>query len=176
MTPLQIKMATWIANYLYKKQIDPVSTTTTETTETTIKVVKLHPEAIIPSYAHKGDSGFDLHALEETVLRPNETKLVRTGLVFEIPEGMEIQIRPKSGVSLKTPILIKNTPGTIDSSYRGEVKIIVHNMSDGLLTIMKNNKVAQGVLTHVPKARFVVEREPLSETTRGDGGFGSTGI
>ena len=173
MTQLQMKVAPWVANYLYKKQIDPVSV---DSQEHIVKVKKLHPEAIIPSYAHQGDSGFDLHALEETVLRPNETKLVRTGLVFEIPEGMEIQIRPKSGVSLKTPILIKNTPGTIDSSYRGEVKIIVHNMSDGLLTIMKNNKIAQGVLCEVPRARFVVDREPLSETTRGDGGFGSTGI
>ena len=171
MTPLQIKVATWVANYLYKKQIDPVSV---DSQEHIVKVKKLHPEAIIPSYAHQGDSGFDLHALEETVLRPNETKLVRTGLVFEIPEGMEIQIRPKSGVSLKTPILIKNTPGTIDSSYRGEVKIIVHNMSDGLLTIMKNNKVAQGVLVEVPRARFVVVNE-MNETTRGAGGFGSTG-
>ena len=173
MTPLQTKVATWVANYLYKKQIDAVNV---GPADIPVKVKKLHPEAIIPSYAHYGDSGFDLHALEETVLRPNETKLVRTGLAFEIPEGMEIQIRPKSGVSLKTPILIKNTPGTIDSSYRGEVKIIVHNMSDGLLTIMKNNKVAQGVLMHVPKAKFVVEMEPLSETTRGAGGFGSTGI
>lgn len=140
-----------------------------------VKVKKIHPDAVIPQYKTSGSAGFDLYAIEDVEIQPGETKQIRTGLIFEIPEGYEIQIRPRSGMSLKTPLRISNAPGTIDSDYRGEVMIIAENTSIVPFSVEKGTRIAQGVLQKVPQAEFI-EVERVSETERGEGGFGSTGI
>lgn len=142
-----------------------------------IKIKKLHEDAIMPQYQTSGASGFDLHAIEELRFEPGETKLVKTGLSFEIPQGFELQIRPRSGTSLKTTLRIANAPGTIDFDYRGEVCIIMQNISPNLFQgpiVEKGQRIAQGVICPVVQAEFEVAEE-LSETVRGNGGFGSTG-
>lgn len=95
-----------------------------------VKVKRLSDDAVIPQYATEGSAGFDLIAIEDVIIEPGETKLVPTGLAFEIPQGYEIQIRPRSGVSLKTALRVVNSPATIDSDFRGEVKVIIENTSD----------------------------------------------
>lgn len=134
-----------------------------------------------PSYETKGAAGADIRAslpeeLREKgmVLKAGERGLVPTGLAMEIPLGFEIQVRPRSGLSLKTDLLVVNSPGTIDSDYRGEVKIILGNMGSSDYTIQHGDRVAQLVLAPVTQAQFI-EGESLSETDRGAGGFGSTG-
>lgn len=160
-----------------------------------VGIIKLHPDAVIPSYATEGSAGFDLTSVEDCILEEGETVLIPTGLAFEIPQGYEIQIRPRSGLSLNTHLRIANSPGTIDSDYRGEVMIIAeHNgpiehelamnnstgmidlgtYSDGIY-IRKGERVAQAVLAPVYQAEFVIKDE-LSETERGEDGFGSTGV
>jgi len=94
-----------------------------------VKVKKLHPDAVIPGYARPGDAGFDFIASEDVLVQPGETVKVKTGLAFAIPEGYELQVRPRSGISLKTKLRISNAPGTIDSGYRGEVAILVDNIA-----------------------------------------------
>ncbi len=140
-----------------------------------VKVLYDDLELPIPFYATSGAAGFDIKANENVTWQPFETKLVKTGLAFEIPEGYEIQIRPRSGNSLKTPLRITNAPGTIDSDYRGKVGIIVQNVSNELYSIEKGFRIAQGVLASVVQAEFRLVSE-FSETERGDGGFGSTGV
>lgn len=131
--------------------------------------------AKVPKYETSGAAGFDLASTEYHNIGPGQTILVSTGLFMEIPEGYELQIRPRSGVSAKTDLRIANAPGTIDSDYRGEIKIIVTNHSStSYFMIEKDDRIAQGVLAPVYQARFVEVTE-LSETERGEGGFGSTG-
>jgi dUTP pyrophosphatase len=140
-----------------------------------IKIKKLVEDAIIPKYQTSGSAGFDFHTVEDVTVFPKETKLVSTGLAFEIPEGYELQVRPRSGISLKTKVRISNSPGTIDSDYRGLVSIIVDNISShGSLPyeIKKGDRIAQGVICKVNQAVFI--EDELSETERGEGGFGST--
>lgn len=145
-----------------------------------IKIKKVHKDAAIPNYATNGSSGFDLHCIEKVVILPGETVLVKTGLIFEVPEGYELQIRPRSGLSLNTPLRISNSPGTIDSDYRGEVCVIIENTSNmhdktGIVKVIeKGDRIAQGVICPVIRADFDVV-ESLSDTERGEGGFGSTG-
>ena len=141
-----------------------------------VKIKKLHEDAVIPQYQSKGAAGFDFHALEDIEIAPRQTKLVKTGLSFEIPEGYELQVRPRSGMSLKTKMRVANTPGTVDSDYRGEICIIMENV--GLLgslpyEIKKGDRVAQGVICPVYQAVFI--EDDLSETERGEGAFGSSG-
>lgn len=142
-----------------------------------VKIVKLNENAIIPQYAHPSDAGADICAVEETKIEADKTALVSTGLAFAIPEGYEIQIRPRSGLSAKTGLRIANSPATIDSSYRGEVKIIIHNTGDIPYVIDKGMKIAQLIISPVPMIRWneVKTIEELGETERGSGGFGSTG-
>lgn len=141
-----------------------------------VKVKRLRADAVIPEYATPGAAGFDLAAVEDVVIAPGETKLVPTGIAVEIPWGYEMQIRPRSGFSLKTPLRIANAPGTIDSDFRGEVKIIVTNTSENKgFYIKKGDRIAQGVIAPVMRAVFE-EADDFSETDRGDGGFGSTGV
>ncbi len=142
-------------------------------TTVTIKWKKIHQDAVIPSYVHEGDAGFDFTSIEDVVLTPYERKIVKTGLKVEIPIGYEMQIRPRSGISLKTPVLIANAPGTIDSGYRGELGIIVLNNSSGEYKIKKGERIAQGVIKEVIPV-IHIEVDELSETVRGEGGFGST--
>ncbi|MEV2341409.1 dUTP diphosphatase [Paenibacillus larvae] len=149
-----------------------------------IKIKKLHPEAVIPQYATAGAAGFDLVALEDVLIEPGDVKTIRTGLAFEIPVGYELQIRPRSGVSLKTKLRQPNSVGTIDSDYRGEVQLIFENTLTKLAhlnvklasyLIQKGDRLAQGIIAPVVRAEFTVVEE-LSETKRGAGGFGHTGV
>lgn len=142
-----------------------------------IKVNKLHEDAVIPQYQTKGASGFDFHAIEDMEISPRQTILVKTGLSMEIPEGYELQVRPRSGMSLKTKMRIANSPGTVDSDYRGEICIIMENF--GMLgslsfQIKKGDRIAQGVICPVFQAVFI--EDELSETERGEKGFGSTNV
>ncbi|MFW6002738.1 MAG: dUTP diphosphatase [archaeon] len=139
-----------------------------------VDVKRLHKDAIIPYYAHDGDAGFDFFTIEDLEIQSDETKLVKTGLSMAIPNGFEIQVRPRSGLSLNTGLIITNSPGTVDSTYRGEIGIIVRNTADETITLDKGSKIAQGVLKKVPVAYFR-EVDELPETERGTGGFGSTG-
>ena len=140
-----------------------------------IKIKKLSQDAVIPQYQTTGAAGFDFHAIEDMEIDPRRTVLVKTGLSMEIPEGYELQVRPRSGMSLKTKMRVANSPGTIDSDYRGEICIIMENM--GMLgslpfLIKKGDRVAQGVICPVYQATFI--EDELSDTERGEGGFGST--
>lgn len=147
-----------------------------------VKIVRLHPDAMIPTYGTDGAAGFDFYALEDVTIDPGQTKLIKTGIAMAIPEGYEVQVRPRSGMSLKTLFRVANAPGTIDSDYRGECCIIGHNagmvtyndLVDPTIEIKKGDRIAQGVLCEVPQANFQVV-ENLDETERGEGGFGSTG-
>ena len=135
--------------------------------------IKVLPGGKIPTYAHPTDAGADVYASEPTNFEPYETKIVHTALQVAIPAGYEIQIRPRSGMSLKTGFRIANAPGTIDSDYRGEIGVIMTNTSDKPVTIEKGDKIAQMVIAPVPMIRWV-ETDNLDETERGEGGFGST--
>jgi len=140
-----------------------------------IKIKKLHHDAKIPTYSHKGDAGMDFYSLEDYSLKPNEIYLFKTGLSMEIPLGYELQIRPRSGLAIKNGISIMNSPGTIDSGYRGDIGIILINHSKDIFNIKKGDKIAQGVLSKYETAEFEVSEE-LSQTSRGEKGFGSSDI
>jgi len=143
-----------------------------------VKIKRLEGNDLpLPAYATKGSAGFDLSACITTqeTINPGEIKLICTGLSFEIPEGYELQIRPRSGLAAKNGISIVNTPGTIDSDYRGEVKIIMVNHSKTPFVIKRGERIAQAVLNAAPQAQLI-EAEELTDTARGDGGFGHTGV
>jgi len=139
-----------------------------------IKIKKLDESANTPKYAHKGDSGFDLASTELYTIAPGETKLISTGLSFEIPEGYEMQVRPRSGMSAKSKFRVANSPGTVDSNFRGEVKIIAENIGHRPIFIEKGDRIAQGVICPVYEAIFV--QEEIDNSIRGTNGFGSSGI
>lgn len=149
-----------------------------------VKIKKINPEATIPEYAKPGDSGFDLVALQDVIIPAGETRKVLTGLSFEIPDGYEMQIRPRSGLTLNSKLRVQL--GTIDAGYRGEVGIIVDHIFNGGdlqsifgndtdILIEKGMKIAQGVISPVMRVSFE-ETEQLSDSERGDGGFGHTGL
>ncbi|TNF00151.1 MAG: dUTP diphosphatase [Deltaproteobacteria bacterium] len=136
-------------------------------------------ELPLPSYETLWAAGADIRAClgpgEEMVIKPGERVLIPTGLAMEIPQGYEIQVRPRSGLSLKTGLLIVNSPGTIDSDYRGELKVIMGNLGQNDEIIKHGDRVAQLLVAPVVQAKFEVVDE-LTETKRGAGGFGSTGV
>ncbi|MBP1907794.1 dUTP pyrophosphatase [Paenibacillus turicensis] len=167
-----------------------------------VKVKKLNDNAVIPVYAKQGDSGFDLVSTKYMLIEPGETKIVPTGLSFEIPEGYEMQVRPRSGVTLRTKLRVQL--GTIDSGYRGEIGIIIDNistkiescaaidikgqtvferqkngdpyeLSQGTYMINAGDRIAQGVIVPVVKSEMV-ETDSLSDSERNTGGFGHTGV
>lgn len=166
-----------------------------------VKIKRLHPDATVPQYATAGAAGFDLVAVEDVIIAPGETVKVRTGLAFELPPGYELQIRPRSGISAKTKLRVANAPGTVDEDFRGEVCVLIDNISpvppvtdewtqtraidgeyiygtkapEGTYLIRKGERIAQGILAEVPRASFIVTDE-LTETERGEGSFGSTGV
>ena len=137
---------------------------------------KLNSKVKLPSYKTKGSSGMDLMAFlnEPISITPQTSKLIPTGISIAIPENTEIQIRPRSGLAAKNNISILNTPGTIDSDYRGELKVILYNHGDKEFIVNNGDRIAQMVLVPIIKATFE-EVESLPETIRGEGGFGSTG-
>lgn len=135
-----------------------------------------HGEGLpVPSYTTEGAAGMDIVAAEELTLQPGQRHAVATGFAVAIPHGYEIQVRPRSGLALKHGISVPNTPGTIDSDYRGELKIIMINHGNEPFPIRRGDRVAQIVPAPVQRARFA-EVEELDGTGRGAGGFGSTGI
>ena len=147
-----------------------------------IKIKKLDhfdDDLTLPSYETLWAAGADIRAClgkgEKAIIKPGERVLIPTGISVEIPRGHEIQVRPRSGLSLKTGLMIVNSPGTIDSDYRGEVKIILGNLGGQDEVISHGDRIAQLILSPVLQAKFILA-EDLSETNRGDGGFGSTGI
>ena len=143
-----------------------------------LRFVKCHPNAVSPSYNYPTDSGFDLHSTESVGLPPLSRMLVGTGLKFNIKDGYEIQIRPKSGLALKQGLTVLNTPGTIDSGYDGEVKVILYNSTQNTIYVEKGQKIAQACVCPVANGRWInpVEVSEISGKDRGDKGFGSTGI
>ena len=136
-----------------------------------------------PTYAHNGDSGFDLRAFIDTeeqsiVLLPNTWKAIPTGLYFEIPENYEMQVRPRSGLAFKNGVTVLNSPGTVDSGYRGEIQVILINHSQEPFIIKNGDRIAQGVICSVNSGLItkLTKTTELNETQRGDGKFGSTGV
>lgn len=140
----------------------------------TVRFKKVHPDAILPSYAHPGDAGMDVRSVEGLEIAPGARALVRTGLVMVLPAGWEAQVRPRSGLALKHGVTVLNTPGTIDAGYRGEVGVILANFGDKPFYVAKGDRVAQIVIAPVTSAT-IDETEFVDETDRGTGGFGSTG-
>jgi dUTP pyrophosphatase len=141
-----------------------------------VLIKKLNPEVELPVYKTNGASGMDLMAfIEESIkIAPNSSYLVPTGLSVAFSKDYEVQIRPRSGLAAKNSITVLNTPGTIDSDYRGEIKIIIFNHGKEDFLINNKDRVAQMVLTPVVKMEFE-ETDSLPDTIRGEGGFGSTG-
>lgn len=138
-------------------------------------VEKINEKAAIPFYAHEGDAGLDLFSVEEVTINPMERKLIHTGIRIQLPKNTEAQIRPRSGLALKHGITVLNTPGTIDEGYRGEIGIILINLGTKPFLVEENMKIAQMVV----KPTITVEIEEVKElgiTSRGEGGFGSTGL
>ena len=141
-----------------------------------VLIKKLDPKVTLPSYKTKGASGMDLMAFvkEKIVIKPQTSSLIPTGLSVAFSEDYEIQIRPRSGLAAKNNISVLNTPGTIDSDYRGELKIIIFNHSNYDFVVNNNDRIAQMVLTPIAKMELE-EANELPKTLRGEGGFGSTG-
>lgn len=142
-----------------------------------VKVTKLNSQALIPSYMSSGAAGCDIHACIDSkiLVKPGERLAIPTGLSVEIPPGYEIQVRPRSGLAFKKGLTVINAPGTIDSDYRGEIKVLVVNLGSEGVDVSPNDRIAQMVLQQVSQIEWL-EVENLSSTERGVGGFGSTGV
>lgn len=172
-----------------------------------VPVKCLHADAVVPARNHPSDAGFDLYAVEDAVIAPGETVIVKTGIAMALPVGFELQVRPRSGNSVKTKIRVANSPGTVDANYRGEIGVIIDNITnpiytmstyimdvmdgksnvadvwaaayekaieEGTYTVRKGDRIAQGVIAHVPSSTLF-ETATLDETDRGTDGFGSSG-
>jgi dUTP pyrophosphatase len=137
--------------------------------------IKFTDKTLIPVYATNGAAGADLKAGEDGCIFPGEIRLVKTGVFLEIPEGFEGQVRPRSGLALKYGITILNSPGTIDSDYRGEVGVILANFGKEVFEFKKGDRIAQLVFSKVEKIEFQLV-DTFEETDRGSGGFGHTGV
>lgn len=140
-----------------------------------LKIKRIDTNAKLPEYAHPGDAGLDLFSVVDAVIEPGCTGLIGTGIVIELPEGTEAQVRPRSGLALKHQITVLNTPGTIDEGYRGEVKVLVINHGKEPFHVTCGMKIAQMVIQHVLRVD-VEECDTMSESQRGIGGYGSTGV
>lgn len=140
----------------------------------TLKFKRIHPDAVLPAYAHPSDAGMDIRSVADMTVPARGRALVPTGLVVLLPPLYEAQVRPRSGLALKHGITVLNTPGTIDSGYRGEIGVILFNSSDVDFQIKKGDRVAQVVIAPVIQP-VIEEAQEIDETDRGAGGFGSTG-
>jgi dUTP pyrophosphatase len=140
-----------------------------------VKIKKLNPDAIIPTYAREWDAGADLYVTESVEIWPGEHRIIGTGIAVEVPVGFVGLIHPRSGLAAKSGVTVLNTPGTIDAGYRGELKVILINLDKYKpFTVNKGDRIAQFVLQEVAVSEFV-EVEELSDSVRQDGGFGSSG-
>ena len=135
---------------------------------------RIHPDAVLPAYAHPGDAGLDVRSVEDLVIPAGGHALVHTGLVAAIPDGYELQVRSRSGLALKSGVMVLNSPGTVDAGYRGEIGVILANFGDGEFRVAKGDRVAQLVAAPVTVAE-ISETDSVGDTDRGAGGFGSTG-
>lgn len=142
---------------------------------TDILIQRLSPDAIIPSYTRVGDAGLDLSAIEYQTVEPQKVTLVSTGIMLAIPEGFEGQIRSRSGIALNHQVFVLNSPGTVDCNYRGEIKIILYNLSQSEFFISPGDRIAQLVICPVVQANTIEATQDLSHTVRGTAGFGSSG-
>ena len=140
----------------------------------TLGFKRIHPDAVLPAYAHPSDAGMDVRSVEELVIPAGKRALVHTGLVVLLPPLYEAQVRPRSGLARKFGGTVLNTPGTIDSGYRGEIGVILANFGDADFIVKKGDKIAQLVIAPVTQPE-VCEVSEIDETDRGAGGFGSTG-
>lgn len=141
-----------------------------------VRLVRLDPELPVPSYARPGDAGADLHAAEDAVLAPGQRQLVGTGVAIELPWGTVGLVHPRSGLAARHGISIVNSPGTIDAGYRGEVKVCLVNLDpERTFEVRRGDRIAQLVVQPVLQAAFV-EVDALSDSSRGSGGYGSTGV
>jgi dUTP pyrophosphatase len=140
-----------------------------------IRIKRLRPAAQLPAYAHgpAEDAGMDLRAVEDTVLEPGVPAAVPTGLAIDISSGFEAQIRPRSGLALKHAITLPNAPGTIDPGYRGEIKVILLNLGREPYRVRAGDRIAQMIISRYEAVEW--DESELSDTERGDGGFGSSG-
>ena len=143
-----------------------------------LEFTKIHPEAVTPTYAYPSDSGFDLHSTSSFIVPPLSRMLAPTGLKFNIKDGFEMQIRPKSGLAIKSGLTVLNTPGTVDSGYNGEVKVILYNSTQNSIEIKSGQKIAQACICPVVNGKWInlEEVSDISEKDRGQNGFGSTGV
>ncbi|KIO61001.1 dUTP diphosphatase [Caldifermentibacillus hisashii] len=139
-----------------------------------LKVKLIKEDAKLPQYANPGDAGLDLFSVEEKIIKPGEFELISTGISLELPPGTEAQVRPRSGLALKHGITLLNSPGTIDEGYRGEVKVMLINHGKKEFKVEKHMRIAQMVIAPVTRMN-VIEVEEISDSVRGEGGFGSTG-
>lgn len=141
-----------------------------------LHIKRLDPTLPLPRYAHEGDAGLDLFAAEDITLEPLHRALVATGIAVAIPAGYAGFVQPRSGLAIKHGLSLVNTPGLIDSHYRGEIKVIAINLDpENTITLSKGDKIAQLVIQQVARVELAEVAE-LDETTRGEGGFGSTGV
>lgn len=139
-----------------------------------LKIKRINKDMPLPIYKTEGSAGMDLRSTENAVIKSGKSVIVSSGISISVPRGYEAQVRPRSGLAAKHMVTVLNTPGTIDSDYRGEIKIILMNHGENDFAINKGDRIAQLVLNQIITANLV-EVEELDETTRGDGGFGSTG-
>jgi len=134
-----------------------------------------HPEAKLPAYANPTDAGADIYLVEDVTWKAGETKVLKTGLKVAIPEGWEIQMRPRSGLSLKSPLRLANSPATIDTGYRNEIGIIIQNTSDKEYTMKKGDRIAQMLIARSPMIEWVRPASVAKHEGDRGGGFGSNG-
>lgn len=139
-----------------------------------VRIKRTDKELPLPQYKHDGDAGMDVCSAETYTLQPGERKLFKTGIHMAIPKGYELQVRPRSGLAYKHGISIVNTPGTVDAGYRGDIGVILINHGKEVFEVKRGERIAQFVFNKFETAQFI-EVEDLDETTRGEGGFGSTG-
>lgn len=140
-----------------------------------LKVKLINMDATLPYQANAGDAGLDLFSVEEKLINPGQAELISTGIILELPQGTEAQVRPRSGLALRHSVTVLNSPGTIDEGYRGEVKVILINHGKADFKVEKHMRIAQMVIAPVAKVN-VIEVEDFSSSERGERGFGSTGL
>jgi dUTP pyrophosphatase len=140
-----------------------------------LKIKLINKDAILPFQANPGDAGLDLFSVEEKIIKPGEAELISTGIILELPEGTEAQVRPRSGLALRHSVTLLNSPDTIDEGYRGEIKVILINHGKQDFKVEKQMRIAQMVIAPVARVN-IIQVEEISSSVRGEGGFGSSGM
>lgn len=141
-----------------------------------LKVKLLYNNSKMPEFAHEGDAGMDVFSIEDKIIKKGESSLISTGIQLELPKNTEIQVRPKSGLALKNQITVLNSPGTIDEGYRGEIKVVLINHGKQDFHVKEGMKIAQIVLKPIYAVKICKVEEINENTSRGENGFGSSGI